>query len=154
MRVAKAGVGPLLSGSMGEAHHLTHSERITLIRSARAALDAAGLQEVPIVAGVGAGATREVVQYGKEAAEAGADATIAILSGYFAGALTNDRKALKAFWAEVSEKSSVPVIIYNCTSSPLCGGACFKPPVSFSITRMLTLFTCPSQTLELLGVSI
>lgn len=106
---------------MGEAHHLTHSERVTLIRSARQALDAAGLEEVPIIAGVGGGATREVVQYGKEAAEAGADATIAILSGYFAGSLASDRKALKAYWTEVSEKSSIPVLIYNCASRPLVG---------------------------------
>ena len=116
VRVAQAGVVPLLSGSMGEAHHLTHSERSALIRSARRALDAAGLEETPIVAGIGAGATREVIEYGNEAAEAGADATIAILSGYFAGALASDRKALKAFWTEVSENSSVPVIIYNCES--------------------------------------
>ena len=31
--MAKAGVRPLLAGSMGEAHHLTHTERITLIKA-------------------------------------------------------------------------------------------------------------------------
>ncbi|KAI5119187.1 hypothetical protein M0805_000641 [Coniferiporia weirii] len=113
VRVAQAGVGPLLSGSMGEAHHLSHAERSTLIRSARAALDAAGLTETPIIAGIGAGATREVVELAKEAADDGADATIAILSGYYAGALGSDRRALKAFWTEVAEKSPLPVIIYN-----------------------------------------
>lgn len=101
---------------MGEAHHLTHSERIALIHSARRALDSAGQEEMPIISGIGSGSTREVIQYGKEAAEAGADATISILSGYFAGALASDRRALKAFWTEVSEISSVPVIIYNCES--------------------------------------
>ncbi|THG92950.1 hypothetical protein EW145_g8524, partial [Phellinidium pouzarii] len=111
VRIAKAGVGPLLSGSMGEAHHLSHAERTTLIRNARSALDAAGLTSSPIIAGIGAGATREVVELAQEAAAAGADATIAILSGYYAGAL--DRKALKAFWTEVAQKSPLPVIIYN-----------------------------------------
>ncbi|KAH8116793.1 dihydrodipicolinate synthetase [Phellopilus nigrolimitatus] len=113
VRVAKAGVWPLLSGSMGEAHHLSHSERSALIRAARKALDATGLTDVPVIAGVGAGATREVIELSREAAEAGADATIAILSGYYAGALASDRKALKAFWTEVAEKSPLPVIIYN-----------------------------------------
>lgn len=113
VRVAKAGVGPLLSGSMGEAHHISHQERETLIRAARSALDAAGLGHVPIIAGVGAGSTREVVQLGEEAAAAGADASIAIISGYYAGALASDRKALQAFWTEVAEKSPIPVIIYN-----------------------------------------
>ena len=50
------------------------------------------------------------------AAEAGADYVIVICSGYFAGALAGNRKALKAFWSEVSEKSPIPVIIYNCDS--------------------------------------
>ncbi|EJD02436.1 dihydrodipicolinate synthetase [Fomitiporia mediterranea MF3/22] len=113
LRVAKAGVGPLLAGSMGEAHHLSDAERSVLIRAARRALDSAGLEGVPIISGIGSGSTRSVVQLGKEAADAGADATIAILSGYFAGALASNRKALKAFWTEVSEKSPVPVLIYN-----------------------------------------
>ncbi|OCB85943.1 dihydrodipicolinate synthetase [Sanghuangporus baumii] len=113
VRVAKAGVAPLLSGSMGEAHHLTNDERATLIRSARRALDDAGFEHVPIISGVGSGSTRSVVQLGKEAAEAGADATIAILSGYYAASLASDRKALKTYWTEISEKSPIPVIIYN-----------------------------------------
>lgn len=113
-RVAKAGVGPLISGSMGEAHHLTHSERSTLIRAARHALDVAGLTEVPIIAGTGAGSTRETVELCLEASEAGADAAIVIISGYFAGALAGNKNALKAFWIEVSQKSPIPVIIYNC----------------------------------------
>lgn len=120
VRLAKAGVAPLLSGSMGEAHHLTNDERATLIRSARRALDDSELEHVPIISGVGSGSTRSVVQLGKEAAEAGADATIAILSGYYAASLASDRKALAAFWTEISEKSPIPVVIYNCESCALC----------------------------------
>ena len=33
--------------------------------------------------------------------------------------LAKDRSALKAFWSDVSEKSPIPVIIYNCMSSPV-----------------------------------
>ncbi|KAL7281183.1 LOW QUALITY PROTEIN: hypothetical protein ACG7TL_004491 [Trametes sanguinea] len=113
VRVAKAGVGPLLAGSMGEAHHLTHAERVTLIKAARRALDDAGLTHVPLIAGTGAGSTRETVELCNEAAQAGADYAIVIASGYYAGAIAGNKKALKAFWAEVSEKSPIPVIIYN-----------------------------------------
>ncbi|OJT08184.1 L-threo-3-deoxy-hexylosonate aldolase [Trametes pubescens] len=113
VRLAKAGVKPLLSGSMGEAHHLSHAERATLIKTARQALDEAGFTSVPIIAGTGAGSTRETVELSVEAAAAGADYTIVICSGYFAGALAGNRKALKAFWTEVAEKSPIPVIIYN-----------------------------------------
>ncbi|TBU40911.1 dihydrodipicolinate synthetase [Dichomitus squalens] len=113
LRVAKAGVRPLLAGSMGEAHHLSHSERVTLIKAARQALDDAGLTAVPIIAGTGAGSTRETIELCQEAAAAGADYSIVIASGYYAGVLANNRKALKAFWTEVAAKSPIPVIIYN-----------------------------------------
>ncbi|KAI0780953.1 dihydrodipicolinate synthetase [Trametes elegans] len=113
VRLAKAGVKPLLLGSMGEAHHLSHAERTTLIKAARQALDEARFTSIPIIAGTGAGSTRETVQLSVEAAEAGADYAIVILSGYFAGALAGNRKALKAFWTEVAEKSPIPIIIYN-----------------------------------------
>ncbi|KAI0046158.1 dihydrodipicolinate synthetase [Auriscalpium vulgare] len=113
LRLAQAGVWPLIAGSMGEALHLSHSERQTLIQSARRALDGAGLTRVPIIAGTGAGSTRETVELSKEAAAAGADSVIVITSGYFAGVLATHRPALKAFFTEVAEKSPVPVLIYN-----------------------------------------
>ena len=114
LRVVKAGVNPLLAGSMGEALHLSHSERTTLITTARRALDDAGFKDTPIIAGTGAGSTRETIELCSEAANAGADFVIVITSGYFAGALAHDKKALKAFFQEVAAKSPLPVIIYNC----------------------------------------
>ena len=89
-------------------------------------MDEAGLTTVPIIAGTGTGSTRETVELCKEAAAAGADYTIVITSGYFAGVLANNAKAQKAFFREVSEKSPIPVIIYNCKWLCLCrqpGGA-------------------------------
>ena len=115
-RLAGAGVGPLVAGSMGEALHLSHSERVKLIHAARKALDTAGFSHIPIIAGTGAGSTRETIELTNEAAAAGADYAIVIASGYFAGAWANNRTALKAFWVEVSEKSPIPVMIYNCVS--------------------------------------
>jgi len=113
VRLARAGVGPLVAGSMGEAHHLLHSERVQLIKASREALDEAGLQSVPIIAGTGAGSLKETMILTKEAAVAGADAIIVIASGYFAGAWGNDQKALYDFWFQIAEKSPVPVFIYN-----------------------------------------
>ncbi|KAF8798088.1 aldolase [Phlegmacium glaucopus] len=113
LRVANAGVGPLIAGSMGEAVHLSHSERVKLIQVARKVLDDAALTRIPIIAGTGAGSTRETVELTLQAAAAGADYAIVIASGYFAGALANDRVALKAFWVEIADKSPIPVMIYN-----------------------------------------
>ncbi|TFY82216.1 hypothetical protein EWM64_g1797 [Hericium alpestre] len=120
VRTAQAGVPPLLAGSMGEAIHLSHDERQTIIKAARKALDAAGLIHVPIIAGAGGGSLRETMLLGEQAAAAGADYSIVITSGYFAGALAGNRKALKAFFTEVAEKSPIPVIIYNYPGA--CGG--------------------------------
>ncbi|KAF9648084.1 aldolase [Thelephora ganbajun] len=111
--LAKAGIKPLLAGTMGEAIHLSHSDRVTLIKAAREALDDAGFTDVPIVVGTGTGSTRETIQLCKEAAEAGADYVIVIAPGYFAGVLAGNKKALKAFFTEVADKSPIPVIIYN-----------------------------------------
>ena len=69
-RIATAGVGPLIAGSMGEALHLSHAERVRLIHAARNALDKAGLPNVPLIVGTGAGSTRETIELTKEAAAA------------------------------------------------------------------------------------
>lgn len=112
VRVATAGVNPLLSGTMGEAAHLSHAERVKLIQSARKALDNAGFLDTPIIAGTGAASTRESVELANEAAAAGADYAIVLTVGVFAGALT--KPSLKAHFIEVAQKSPIPLIIYNC----------------------------------------
>ncbi|KAI0263344.1 dihydrodipicolinate synthetase [Gloeopeniophorella convolvens] len=113
VRLARAGVRPLLAGSMGEGLHLARGERAALVRSIRKALDAEGLQHVPIIVGTGGGSTRETIALCEEVADAGADATIVITPGYFAGVLANHRAALRAFFVEVAEKSPIPVLVYN-----------------------------------------
>jgi 4-hydroxy-2-oxoglutarate aldolase len=99
---------------MGEAIHLSHAERVTLVQSARRTLDDIGLVHMPVIAGTGAGSTRETLELTKEAACAGADYVLVIASGYFAGALAANREALKSYWIEIAQKSPVPVMIYNC----------------------------------------
>ncbi|WRT67576.1 uncharacterized protein IL334_004548 [Kwoniella shivajii] len=102
---AKAGILPVVCGSMGEAVHLTHEERVSLIKTARRALDTAGLSDVPIMAGIGAASTRESI--------AGADHAILITGGYYAGALIKKPEAIKKFFVDVSEASPIPVLLYN-----------------------------------------
>ncbi len=124
VKVATAGVGVVISGTMGEAHHLTASERSALIKAARNALDEASpsLAHVPIIAGTGSGSTRETIDLTRDAYDAGADYAIVIMSGFFSGALANNRRALKSYWSDVAEKSPMPLFIYNCGRSTLsCG---------------------------------
>ena len=112
--IAKADVGILVCGTMGEAHHLSPEERVAVIKATREALDGAGFPSLPIIAGTGVGSTRETIARTKEAADAGADYAIVIPSGYFAGVLGPDRRALKRFFGDVSEASPIPVMVYNC----------------------------------------
>ncbi|GAA5908324.1 hypothetical protein JCM6882_006802 [Rhodosporidiobolus microsporus] len=110
--VAGAGVGIVALGSMGEAVHLSHSERNTLVTAAREALDAdPALSKIPLIVGTGASSTRETIELTREAAERGADFAMVISPGYFVGALPN--AALKAFFVEVAEASPIPVLLYN-----------------------------------------
>lgn len=113
VRIAKAGVPPVVAGSMGEAHHLTNEERVTLVKAARAGLDAAGLTSVPIIAGTGLAGTRVTIELTREIAAAGADVAIVISSGYFVGAL--NKKAQKQLFIDVADASPIPIMVYNCT---------------------------------------
>lgn len=108
--MARTGLGLVLLGTMGEASHLTHSERTSLIRAVTTAVREAGLS-VPIVAGTGAGSTRETIELCVEAAEAGADQVMVIPPGYYAGAM--DKVALKQLFFDVAEASPIPVFVYN-----------------------------------------
>ncbi|KAI2708466.1 hypothetical protein CBS147332_6527 [Penicillium roqueforti] len=111
--IAGAGTIPVISGSMGEAIHLSHEEKKQLIRSARVALDEINLTGVPIVAGAGGASTRESIQLCKDAADAGADYVMVIPPGYYAGALLADTTSIKNFFVDIAEASPLPVIIYN-----------------------------------------
>ncbi|SCZ98679.1 BZ3500_MvSof-1268-A1-R1_Chr3-1g05544 [Microbotryum saponariae] len=142
VNIASAGVGLVALGSMGEAVHLDHAERNTIVKAAREALDENNLSSVPLIIGTAASSTRETIELTREAAEAGADYAMVIspgqclsrvqspllsdadkgrlslcctCSGYFVGALSKD--ALKTYFAEVAAASPIPIIIYNYPGS-------------------------------------
>ncbi|KAK4083403.1 hypothetical protein Purlil1_10640 [Purpureocillium lilacinum] len=118
--VAKPGVIPVVSATIGEAAHLDRQERIQLIRAVRSALDENNLRETPIVAGVGATSTRETILFSQDAAAAGADFVLVIAPSYFAAALKANPATIKTFFTDVASKSPVPVVIYNYP--PVAGG--------------------------------
>ncbi|KAG7722934.1 hypothetical protein KL949_000017 [Ogataea haglerorum] len=109
LRLAAAGIMPVVSGSMGEAIHLEREERIQLIKTARIALDQAGFASMPIMAGAGALSTRQAVQYAKDAASAGADSVLVIPPGYYGLGEAN----LEAYYTSIAKQSPIPVLIYN-----------------------------------------
>lgn len=74
-RLAKAGCGLVLMGTLGEGNLLEREERTALIRAAKEVLVQEGLAEtVPIIAGINGDSLRQCKIYAKDAAQAGADA--------------------------------------------------------------------------------
>lgn len=90
----------------------TPQERVKLIHTLRSALDSIGLQETPIVAGVGGNSTRETIQLARDAAAAGANFALVIAPGYWAGYLKGNPAAARKFFVDVAAASPIPV--YRC----------------------------------------
>jgi 4-hydroxy-tetrahydrodipicolinate synthase len=104
-RAARAGVDSLgVLGSTGNYAYLSRDERHTVLE---AAVDAA--DGVPIIAGVGAVRTRDVLAHVKDAQAAGASALLLAPVSY--QRLTEAE--VFALYQDVSAASSVPVIVYD-----------------------------------------
>jgi dihydrodipicolinate synthase/N-acetylneuraminate lyase len=95
------------------ASHLLDSERASIIRASRQALDESNHPDVPLLVGTGGGSAKHTIKLAKEAKEAGADYSIVICPGYFAFAMGGNKGAVRDFFWEVLEGSELPVMIYN-----------------------------------------
>lgn len=112
VRLARAGLKGLVTmGSNGEAVHLTGAEKTLVTQTHRKALDSAGFDQIPILAGCSAGSVRETIILTKEAAAAGAEYTLILPPSYFRAAM--DTAAIKAYFISVADESPLPIIIYN-----------------------------------------
>lgn len=88
-RMAEGGVtGLVLQGSNGEAPHVTHDERRTIVQTARTHLDELGFSSVKLIVGCGAPSVRETLSYIAEAKEAGGDFALVLPPAYWAAAMT------------------------------------------------------------------
>ena len=129
-RMAQAGVtGLVLQGSNGEAPHILHDERVTLIKSIRHALDEYKFPEVVIIAGCGAASLRETLLYLHEAKESGANFGLLLPPSYWAAAMTP--AVVENYFSQVpiaslvspltvgltqlkvAEQSPLPFLLYN-----------------------------------------
>ena len=98
--------GVVVAGSNGEAALLDEEERVRLWEAARAALPDGRL----LIAGVGRESTRATIALARRAAEAGADAVLAVTPSYFHPFMSVE--ALTAHFRAVADASPVPVLIY------------------------------------------
>jgi dihydrodipicolinate synthase/N-acetylneuraminate lyase len=97
------GISPL--GSTGEFSHLTGEERKRFAKEVVRIV--AG--RVPLVVGVGAAGTKEMVELARHAESAGADAVLVVSPFYW----KIGEEALFKHFATVAESVGIPVVIYN-----------------------------------------
>jgi 4-hydroxy-2-oxoglutarate aldolase len=103
--------GFLILGSNGELNMLDHKERVEALHFAREAIEPGKL----MLAGTGCESTRETILLTREAAKAGADATLVLNPFFYKGQMTHD--ALVKHFFEVAEAATIPVVIYNMPSN-------------------------------------
>ncbi|EEP75409.1 conserved hypothetical protein [Uncinocarpus reesii 1704] len=99
--------GLVILGTNAEAFLLTREERAQLIGTARKAVG----PEYPIMAGVGAHSTRQVLEHINDAVAAGANYVLVLPPAYFGKATTPS--VIKSFFDYVACQSPLPVVIYN-----------------------------------------
>jgi 2-keto-3-deoxy-L-rhamnonate aldolase len=99
-RMAEGGVtGLVLQGSNGEAPHLDHSERQSLVRAVRDHLDNLGYTELQLIVGCGAPSVRETLSYISEAKASGADFALVLPPAYWVAAM--DAPVIEGFFHDV-----------------------------------------------------
>ncbi len=99
--------GYVVLGSNGEAPYVTNEEKVRVWEMARRAIPAGKL----LIAGTGCESTRQTIALTRRAAEAGADAALAVTPHYYTGGMTAD--LLIRHYQAVAEASPIPILIYN-----------------------------------------
>lgn len=100
-------VGYVALGSNGEAVHLTQDERVRVVETIRRGASPAHT----VIAGVNEFSTRAAIKAARSAADAGADAALAVTPYFYKSQMTQE--ALARFFNEVADASPIPVLVYN-----------------------------------------
>ncbi|KAF9887710.1 hypothetical protein FE257_009663 [Aspergillus nanangensis] len=119
--------GLVILGTNSEAFLLTREERKTLIATAREAVG----PSYPLMAGVGAHSTKQVLELAHDAADAGANYLLVLPPAYFGKATTP--AVVKRFFADVARKAPLPVVLYNFPG--VCNGVDLDSETIAAIVR-------------------
>ena len=101
--------GLVILGSTGEAIFVKNKERHELIRSQRKALNEAGYQDRPIIAGTATQNIDETVDMIKESKDAGAEYAMVLSPGYFAPATS--QTGIQKWFEAVADRAVLPVLM-------------------------------------------
>ena len=100
--------GLVLSGTTGESPTLDDGEKLSLLRAVRDELGA----DVLVICGTGSNDTRHSERLSAAAADAGADAVLAVTPYYNKPNFTG----IKAHYEAVAKAAGIPVLLYNIPS--------------------------------------
>lgn len=106
--------GLVILGTNAETFLLTRDERLTLLKTARAAV---GL-DYPIIAGVGGHSTKQCLEFINDAYSAGANYVLVLPAAYFGKQTTP--AVISRFYNDIAEMSPLPIVIYNFPA--VCNG--------------------------------
>lgn len=137
--------GLVLMGTNSEAFLLTREERTQIISTARKTLG----PSFPLMAGVGAHSTKQVLEYANDAAAAGANYLLVLPPAYFGKATT--MSVVKRFFSQVALKAPIPVVIYNFPV--VCNGVDLDSETITDIVRE-SAATHPTGRSNVVGVKL
>jgi len=106
----------LVTGTTGEFNTLTYEERVELFGVVKKAVDG----RVPLVAGTGAGSTREAIGLTQEAERLGYDVAM-VVSPYYC---RPNQEGIYRYFRSIAQKTALPIMLYNI---PLFSGVNINP---------------------------
>jgi 4-hydroxy-2-oxoglutarate aldolase len=119
--------GLVILGTNAETFLLTRDERAALLQLARKSVP----EDYPIIAGVGGHSTAQVLEYIKDAYDAGANYVLVLPCAYFGKQTTPT--VVHNFYAAVAKKSPLPILIYNFPA--VCNGLDLDSDVIASLAQ-------------------
>ncbi|KAE8353217.1 hypothetical protein BDV28DRAFT_133561 [Aspergillus coremiiformis] len=126
--LSKTGLaGLVILGTNSEAFLLTREERAQLIAAAREAVG----PNYPLMAGVGAHSTKQVLELAHDAKAAGANYLLVLPPAYFGKATTVN--VVRRFFADVARRAPLPVVVYNFPG--VCNGVDLDSETITAIVR-------------------
>ncbi|WP_041076321.1 4-hydroxy-tetrahydrodipicolinate synthase [Thermotoga caldifontis] len=124
----------IVAGTTGEFHSLTKEERIRLFEEIK---DEMG-NELPLIAGVGAVSTKEVLEYVREAEKLGYDAVMVVAPYY----CRPEQDGIFEHYATIAENTHLPVMVYNI---PLFTGVNIAPETLARLAAFENIFSIKDE---------
>lgn len=124
----------IVAGTTGEFHSLTKEERIKLFAEIK---DEIG-NDVPLIAGVGAVSTKEVIDYVREAERMGYDAVMVVAPYY----CRPEQEGIFEHYKLIAQSTRLSIMVYNI---PLFTGVNIEPETLAKLAKIGNIFSVKDE---------